>query len=1055
MTDAPISVVRVFYSYAHKDEALLTKLKTHLSSLRREGLIEDWYDRDIAAGTEWQREIDHHIHTADMILLLVSADFINSDYCYGVEMMQAMKRHDSGQARVIPIILRPVDWQRMPFGKLQALPPGATPVTTWSDQDAAFAHITTDIRRAIENLPRWSAQLDPTRFPNGSIRYFMSLKEFLKLPGRRFPTEQDFAQHLVYLSQRHALRITNMLQEKQRVLLFGPSASGKTVLAIALAKQLQDTENYKVAYNDASRAKEGDGQRWYELMSTHDRERILYILDNCHLAAHEVHEFCFQWDGRPPQHARCILISRGEQAGMINSYFDACSNERIIIRAKDLYWGIAQKYAAAYQQQAPERYVALEEDSAELLEKQHSHNLVISKSRLETWRILGGRLSSVKQESVYEALKQRYLSKSGEALAALCALQQYEIRAHNVFVETKLPPQEVEQLEREHLLTSVTTQNYGLLYDLVFHSAEAREIFEAHVYRKKGVDIQRHFETEVIHYLRLYLQTAPMNYVTVYENLARQRQNVLLRQLLTDRRLQECAVLQFDAGSVFDTVRYIHLLAEVDLSRACELLTMVVNDMTIQAICSQIKSRPAQDVEQILLDLQKIHCDTAQRVAETLVSDIQQLIQRCTEKNLQRLFWLLRALKEISPNAANRLLDTLTPLGLASLCRSRKADVGMVQQFRKVSTQAFWRQFLREFSPQDVADVFQRSSLGEIGMLLEHDYIPWQRGYDLFWQQTLKTRLSTEPLAEIGKFIHRVQARRPHIARNALDLLITCDLSERIASVNLQQLALLIQNAASVDRAYALQLLPPLAHVEVVQAAIVHSDIEGIQKLLYHVAKLDDDRQYTSSLHQALQNSDLTDKFEQASLKELARLLWNVYNYIDRSLAQIYYQQLDAQTRSEQLRKADLDDLGLFLWNLTSISGAPGIHTLDDPVIKERFTLAWQAGNAQALVLLGIVTLTRPAISWQSEMSSRFSQQALIDWLATRLTEQNPYTLALTLRGLRFSNEAEAQDIMRQHVPLAEAKKILNSALEQAVTPRSVTLLTEALAWMEKLERTN
>ncbi|MBV9705853.1 MAG: TIR domain-containing protein [Chloroflexi bacterium] len=1055
MTDAPTSVVRVFYSYAHKDEALLNTLKTHLSSLRREGLIEDWHDRDIVAGTEWEREIDHHIHTADMILLLVSADFISSDYCYGIEMMQAMKRHDSGQARVIPIILRPVDWQRMPFGKLQALPTSATPVTTWSDQEAAFVHIIRDIRRAIGDFPSWSTQLDPTRFPNGSIRYFLSLKEFLKLPGRRFPTEQDFAQHLVYLSERHVLRITSTLQEKRRVLLYGPSASGKTVLAIALAKQLQDTENYKVAYNDASRAKEGDGQHWYELMSTHDRERILYILDNCHLAANEVNEFCFQWEGRPPQHAQCILISRGDQAETINNYFDACSNERIRIRAKDLYWGIAQKYAVAYRQQAPERYVALEEDSAELLEKQHAHNLVISKSRLETWRVLGGRLSSIKQESVYEALKRQYLSRGGEALAALCVLRQYEIRAHNIFVETKLPLQEVEQLEREHLLTSVTLQNYGLLYNLVFHPAEACEVLKAYVYRKNGIGVQRYFETEVIHYLQLYLQTAPINYVTVYENLAHQGQSALLRQLLTDRSLQECAVLQFDGGSVFDTVRYIHMLAEVDTSRACELLTMVVNDVTIQAICSQIKRRPVQDVEQILLDLQKIHCDTAQRVAETLASDIQQLIQRSTEKNLQRLFWLLRALKGISPNAAHRLLDSLAPAGLASLCRSREADVGMVQQFRKVSTQTFWRQFLREFSPQDVADLFQRSSLGEIGTLLEHGYIPWQRGYDLFRQQTLKNRLSTEPLVEVGKFIHRVQERTPHIARDALDLLITCDLSERIASANLQQLALLIQNAASVDRAYALHLLPPLAHAEIVQAAIVHSDIEGIQKLLYHLAKLDDDRQYASSLHQALQNSDLTDKFEQASLKDLARLLWNVYTYIERSLAQTYYQQLDGQTRSEQLRKADLDDLSLFLWNLTSISSAPSIHTLDNPVIKERFTLAWQAENTQALVLLGIVTLTRPAISWQSEMSSCFSQEVLVDWLATRLTEQNPYTLALTLRGLRLSHKAGAQDIMRQYMPLAKAKKFLNSALEQAVTLRSVTLLTEELAWIEKLEMTH
>jgi TIR domain len=100
--------VSIFFCYAHEDEALLNKLKTHLFPLQRAGLVDVWYDRDISAGTEWEREISQHLDAAQIILLLVSPDFMYSEYCYGVEMKRALERHQRGETRVIPIIVRPV-----------------------------------------------------------------------------------------------------------------------------------------------------------------------------------------------------------------------------------------------------------------------------------------------------------------------------------------------------------------------------------------------------------------------------------------------------------------------------------------------------------------------------------------------------------------------------------------------------------------------------------------------------------------------------------------------------------------------------------------------------------------------------------------------------------------------------------------------------------------------------------------------------------------------------------------------------------------------------------
>lgn len=128
-----IPSLEIFFSYAHADEPLRDKLEGHLSAMKREGLITSWHDRRILAGEPWAERIDAHLDTADIILLLISADFIASDYCYGIELNRAMERDSHKEARVVPIILRPCDWSRLPFASLQALPTHARPVTNWPD----------------------------------------------------------------------------------------------------------------------------------------------------------------------------------------------------------------------------------------------------------------------------------------------------------------------------------------------------------------------------------------------------------------------------------------------------------------------------------------------------------------------------------------------------------------------------------------------------------------------------------------------------------------------------------------------------------------------------------------------------------------------------------------------------------------------------------------------------------------------------------------------------------------------------------------------------------
>jgi TIR domain len=148
-SDTPI---RVFFSYAHQDEHLRDELAKQLKILERNGTIQGWHDRKITPGSEWKGEIDQHLERAQIILLLISPDFLNSDYCWEVEMRKAMEYHESQKATVIPVILRHCPWQIGPFAKLQALPKNAKPIASWTDRDEALTNVADGVFKVANRI---------------------------------------------------------------------------------------------------------------------------------------------------------------------------------------------------------------------------------------------------------------------------------------------------------------------------------------------------------------------------------------------------------------------------------------------------------------------------------------------------------------------------------------------------------------------------------------------------------------------------------------------------------------------------------------------------------------------------------------------------------------------------------------------------------------------------------------------------------------------------------------------------------------------------------------
>ncbi len=143
--------MRLFISYAHADEAYKNKLEKFLSGLKRQGAIDWWTDRAIVAGEDWGNEIKQGLLNSNVILFLVSSDFMASDYINDVEIAQAIKRHEAGEVIIVPVIIRPCDFTSLPLQKFQALPKNALPISKWQNEDEAFMDVVNGLKNLINN----------------------------------------------------------------------------------------------------------------------------------------------------------------------------------------------------------------------------------------------------------------------------------------------------------------------------------------------------------------------------------------------------------------------------------------------------------------------------------------------------------------------------------------------------------------------------------------------------------------------------------------------------------------------------------------------------------------------------------------------------------------------------------------------------------------------------------------------------------------------------------------------------------------------------------------
>lgn len=196
--------MRVFISYSHRDSNALDRLHVHLASLRRDKLIQQWFDREILAGADLDRQISEQLETSDIFLLLVSPDFLASDYCIDRELARALERHDEGTARVIPVIIEPCDWKMSKLGNLKAVPQDGKPVSEWTNTNNAYLDIVSEIRRILKDpLPHSTMVSLPDEIGQKNATYtrgYRLKKSFDKIDIIEY-RESAFRQMKEYFSQ--------------------------------------------------------------------------------------------------------------------------------------------------------------------------------------------------------------------------------------------------------------------------------------------------------------------------------------------------------------------------------------------------------------------------------------------------------------------------------------------------------------------------------------------------------------------------------------------------------------------------------------------------------------------------------------------------------------------------------------------------------------------------------------------------------------------------------------------------------------------------------------
>ncbi|RML69891.1 Toll-interleukin receptor [Pseudomonas syringae pv. syringae] len=302
------TAVKVFVSYSHLDKSYLDSFERCLSNMRRHNEISTWTDKDVTAGEEWRNKIERNLEEAEIIILLISPDFMHSGYCYDVEMGKALQHHREKKAKVIPVYIRATDVKGSIIAELQGLPEDRRPINQWDDKDGAWKNVVEGLRLSIAEYLQakpMHVETTPKRFESSfsethtlwlddtEITLTHRVADIVRLRDIFIAPDLIVSNKTLNNKVRKSINSVNLLKESKLSLVIGEEQAGKTSLAKAISWQTLELgltpiyicgSEIRSANIEALIEKRSSEQLQQKTkLETEDLKSCILIIDNFHL----------------------------------------------------------------------------------------------------------------------------------------------------------------------------------------------------------------------------------------------------------------------------------------------------------------------------------------------------------------------------------------------------------------------------------------------------------------------------------------------------------------------------------------------------------------------------------------------------------------------------------------------------------------------------------------------------------------------------------------------------------------------------------------------------
>lgn len=485
-----------------------------------------------------------------------------------------------------------------------------------------------------------------------------------------------------------------------------------------------------------------------------------------------------------------------------------------------------------------------------------------------------------------------------------------------------------------------------------------------------------------------------------------------------------------------------------------------VGKLTSGELVAKIGGQPPIVVMRTLNELRKLDCSPellSEIGQETF--DLPQIMSEVQDYKLQRIYWLLRDLKLYSKDLADRLLDFITPSGLANLFREKEGTLGDFHHLLSCCPYEYARDLAAHFTHGEKVEMLAREPLGKVGNALQYRYGLFRAAYVQFAAQFLEDRMATEGLDEIGKFIVRllrIPTDGEKLAKEAVDILLGVDITSRIVESDMTLTSGLLHGLHAVSSEYPQQILKSVSTAKAIKTRFLKATLKEKAHFLCCLANVGAEN-FRDDIRAWLRDSNLTEQVHGADIAALAHFLWTTYEYLGLEAAHHYCQVLDTSVTSEQIAGGNYSDLANLLWNILQLGCTPDPQVLECPVLHNRLRSMWETdpgSSAQIVGVLATASMRGLPDLLPGSIDRITATETIATWLCQH-AENHVYPIVLAIRGLLALDKLWAERVVTESIYVLDSDEFqdrLRQARNEVTLPLAQILLEETDTFIHSIK---